>query len=154
MGYTIEIIGGDELRVHREGDGRRQVPPIDLLSHIPRDKLNGRLHFGHHPLGFVDAIEAALAQVFVLSNGTNHCDVSADIGGDQLAVSTHAAVEVDKVIGLADGLKPLFDLLALLGQSRVEGVIQLWIWYPLGRRRTTYFCRGNYGYTCAPLSVL
>jgi len=39
--------------------------------------------------------------------------VSADIGGDQLAVSTHAAVEVDKVIGLADGLKALFDLLAL-----------------------------------------
>jgi len=38
--------------------------------------------------------------------------------------------------------------------SGKEGVVQLWIWYPLGKRRTIYFCRGNYGYTCAPLSVL
>jgi hypothetical protein len=92
---------------------------MDLLSHITGDKLNGRLHFGHHPLGFVDAIETALAELFVLSKGANRCDVTADIGGDQLAVSTHAAFEIDKVIGLADGLKALFDLLALLGQSLV-----------------------------------
>ncbi len=131
LGHTIEIRGGDELRVHREGDGLRQVPPMHLLSHIPGDQRNGRLHFGHDPRGFVDAIETALAQVCVLSSGAHPCDVSADIGGDQLAVATHATIEVDKVLGLTDGLKALFDLLALLGQSRVltagrvEGVLGL-----------------------------
>ena len=39
-----------------------------------------------------------------------------------MAVSTHAAFEVDKVIGLANGLNALFDLLALLGSdARAHG---------------------------------
>ena len=43
---------------------------------------------------------------------------------------------------------------AQIAATKEEAVVQLWIWYPPGRRRTTYFCRGNYGYTCAPLSIL
>jgi hypothetical protein len=48
-----------------------------------------------------------------------------------LAVSTHPAFQVDKVVGLADGLDALFDLMALLGQalvltaSRFEGLLGL-----------------------------
>ena len=41
------------------------------------------------------------------------------VAGKDLVDAPHAAIEVDKVIGLADGLKALFDLLALLGQSLV-----------------------------------
>ena len=79
LGYTIEIRGRDELRVHREGDGLRQVPPIALLSHIPGDQRKSRLHFGHHPLGFSDPIKTALAALFVLGNGANRVNVRADI---------------------------------------------------------------------------
>jgi hypothetical protein len=81
------------------------------------DKCNGRLHCGPHPLNLVDAIEAALAAVFVLGDGANRLDVRADIGGDALAVSTYPAFQVDKMIGVADGFDALFDLLPLLGQS-------------------------------------
>ena len=55
----------------------------------------------------------------MLGNPTNGLDLSTDIGGDQLAVSPHSAFEIDKVIGLCDGLKALFDLLALLAQTLV-----------------------------------
>ena len=129
--YTIEIIGRDEPGMHGEGDGLRQVQPMDLLSHITGDKLNGRLHFGHHPLGFAEAIETALAELCVLSKDAHRFDVRADIGGDQLAVSTYAAFEIDPVIGLANGLKALCDLIALLGQAlvltagRVSGVLSV-----------------------------
>ncbi len=105
--------------MHGEGDGRGQLQLFDLLPPIARDKLNGRLHFGYHSFGFIDAIETPLTEMFLLSNGANCLDLSADIGGDELAVSPHATFEVDKVIGLADGLKTLFDLLSLLAQPLV-----------------------------------
>jgi hypothetical protein len=104
---------------------------IDLLPNITGDKLDSRLHFGHNPLGFVDPIETTLAELFVLGNGANRLNVRADICGDELAVATHTALQVHKVIGLADGLKALFDLLALLGKSlvltagRFEGLLGL-----------------------------
>ena len=101
--------------MHREGDGLRQVPPIDLLSHIPGDKLDGRLHFRHDPLGFLDPLETSLAELFVLGDGANALHLRADICGDQPAVAPHAALQVDKVIGLANGLDALFDLCALPG---------------------------------------
>jgi hypothetical protein len=134
--------------MHGEGDGLRQVQPMDLLSHITGDKRNGRLHFGHHPLSFVDAIKAALAELSVLSKGANRFDLRADIGGDQLAVSTHAAFEIDKVIGLADGLKALFDLCALLSQSlvltagRFKGVLRMFKAHGcFGRTAWTTLCQ-------------
>ena len=79
LGHAIEIKGGDELGVHGEGGGRCQVQLIDLLSHITGDELNGGLHFGYHPLGFIDAIETSLAELFVLGNGANRLDLSTDI---------------------------------------------------------------------------
>lgn len=104
---------------------------MDLLPHITGDKLKGRLHFGYHPLSFIDPSETALAELFVLGHGANRFYLSADIGGDELAVSTHPAFQVDKVIGLTDGLNALFDLLALLDEtfvllaSGVEGLLGL-----------------------------
>jgi hypothetical protein len=57
--------------------------------------------------------------------------LSVDIGGDELAASTHPTLQVNKMIGLADGLDALFDVLSLLGQSlmltagRLEGLLGL-----------------------------
>ena len=79
LGHAIEIVRWDELGVHGKGDRRRQIELSDLLPHIPRDELDGRLHFGHDPLGFVDALQAALAESFVLGNGANLLDVPLDI---------------------------------------------------------------------------
>ena len=88
---------------------------MDLLAHIPRDELDGRLHFGHHALGFLDTLQAGLAEVFLLGNGADRVDVVLDIPRNELAVATHAALQVDKVVGVADGADALGDLLALPG---------------------------------------
>ncbi len=79
LGHAIEIKRWDELGVHGEGGGRRQVELIDLLPHITRDELDGRLHFRHDALGFLDALQAALAEPFVLGNSANLLDVPLDI---------------------------------------------------------------------------
>jgi hypothetical protein len=44
-------------------------------------------------------------------------DVLLDIAGNALAVATDAAVEVDKVVGVADGTDTLADLLTLPGEA-------------------------------------
>ena len=117
--------------MHREGRRRCQVELTHLLAHITADERNGRLHFGDHPLGFVDPIETPLAELFVRSHGANCLKVSPDIGGDEVTVSTHPAFKVDKVVGLADGLTALCDPLAWLGQalgrtaSRFKGLSSL-----------------------------
>jgi len=79
LGHAIEIIGGDKLGMHGEGDGRRYIELSDLLTDITRDKLDGRLHFRHDALGFFDAFQAALAEPFMLGNRTNLLDVSLNI---------------------------------------------------------------------------
>ena len=117
LGHAIEIKRWDELGVHGEGGGRRQVELIDLLPHITRDERDGRLHFRHDTLGFLDALQAALAEPFVLGNSTNLLDVRLDIRGNELAVSTHTALKIDKMVGMADGADALGDLLALLGEA-------------------------------------
>ena len=65
--------------MHGEGDRRRQVELSDLLPDITGDERNGRLHFRHHPLGFLDTLQTALAESFVLGNGANVLDVSLNI---------------------------------------------------------------------------
>jgi len=67
-------------------------------------------------LGFLNAVETALAEAFVLGNGANLIDLFSNIGGNQLAVSTHAALKVNKVVGLADGADALGNLLALVSE--------------------------------------
>ena len=52
-------------------------------------------------------------------NGANRVDVLLDISGNELAVATHAAIEVDKVVGMADGTDALCDLFALPGEALV-----------------------------------
>ena len=66
---------GNEMGVHGVGHRRRQVQLLHLLPHIPRDKLDGRLHFGHHALGFLETIQARLAEMFLLRNGADRVDV-------------------------------------------------------------------------------
>src|SRR5919197_5549706 len=105
--------------MHGKGDRRRYIELRDLLPHIPRDELDGRLHFGHDPLGFVDALQAALAESFVLGNGANLLDVPLDIGGDQLAIAAHPALKIDKVVGVANATDARPDLGTLLSETFV-----------------------------------
>src|SRR4030095_14780478 len=119
LGHAIEIVRGNQLGVHNEGDGRRQVELSDLLTHITRDELDGRLHCGHHSLGFLDACHAALAESFLLGNRTNLLDVSLDIRGNELAVSAYSALEIDKVVVVANAPDPRLDLCTLLSETHV-----------------------------------
>src|SRR2546425_3308182 len=119
LGHTIEIIGWDKLGVHGEGGRLRQVQLMDLLPDITGDKLDGGLHFRHDALSFLDALQAALAEPFVLGNSTNLLDVPLDISGNELTVSTHPALEIDKMVGMADATDALSDLLALLSEALV-----------------------------------
>ena len=79
LGHAIEIQRWDQLGVHGEGGGRRQIELIDLLPPITRDELDGRLHFRNDALGFLNALQAGLAEPFVLGNGANLLDVLLDI---------------------------------------------------------------------------
>ena len=88
--------------MHGEGDRLCQIELIDLLAHITRDELDGRLHFRHDALGFLDALQAALAEPFVLGDRTNLLDVRVDISGNELAVATYPAVEIDTMVAVAE----------------------------------------------------
>src|SRR5262249_12162849 len=90
-----------------------------LLPHIPRDEFDGRLHFGHDPLSFGDPLQARRAELFLLGNGADRGEVLLDITGDELAVATHAALQVHKVVGVANGTNALGDLLTLPGETLV-----------------------------------
>jgi hypothetical protein len=107
------------MRMHGEGLRRCQLQLVDLLAHIPRDELNGGLHFGHHTRGFLDTIQARLAEVFVLGNGADRVDVALDIPDNELPIATHAALHVHKVVGVANGADALGDLFALPGEPLV-----------------------------------
>src|SRR5512132_2394084 len=131
LGDAIEIIRGNPLGMHDKGDRRRYIELIDLLIDITRDELDGRLHLWHHPLGFLDTFQAALAESFVLGNGANLLDVLLDIRGDELAVSAHPALEIDKMVVVANATDTRLDLFALLSEtlvlttSRVECLLGL-----------------------------
>jgi hypothetical protein len=57
--------------------------------------------------------------MFLQVNGANRVDVLLDISGNELAVATHTTIEVDKVVGMADGTDALCDLFALPGEALV-----------------------------------
>jgi len=71
--------------------------PVDrpVAAHT-RDELDGRLHFWHDALGFLHALQAALAEPFVLGNRTNLLDVRLDISAMSLAVSDVPALRSTK----------------------------------------------------------
>src|SRR6266567_34598 len=104
---------------HGVGPQRCQGKLTDLLSHIPRNKRDRGLHFRNHPLSFVDPIQAALTETFVLSPAANRVHLCVDICRNALAVSPHAALSIATVVGLADGTDALSDLLALRAEALV-----------------------------------
>ena len=101
------------MRVQSVGHRRGQVELPDLLVHIPRHKLDGGLHFWNDPLGFVDALQAGLTETFVLRHAANGVKLPLDICRNEPTVSPHAALSIDKVVGLAEPTDTLGDLLSL-----------------------------------------
>src|SRR5437899_1216443 len=95
--YTIEIAGRKEMRVQGVGHRRCQVELRDLLPHIPRNKLDRGLHFGKHALGFGDALQARLAEPFVLGNSAHSVNLLLDISRNELPIVTHTSLHIDKV---------------------------------------------------------
>jgi hypothetical protein len=107
------------MRMHAEGLGWGQLEPTHLAPHIPRDELDGGLHFGYDPLGFLETIQTRLAETFLLGHITDRINMTLDITRNELAVATHAALHVDKVVGVADGADALGDRLALPSEALV-----------------------------------
>src|SRR6516162_5710938 len=105
--------------VHGIGLRLCQVELPHLLPHIPRDELDRRLHFRHHALRFRDPLQARLTEMLLLGHATDHIDVLLDISGNELAIATYPSLEVDKVVGVADGADALTDLRSRLRQAVV-----------------------------------
>jgi hypothetical protein len=96
---------------------RRQVSLTHLLPHIPRNELDGRLHFGHHALGFLDASEADLTESFLLGDGAQCVDLRLDVTRNQLPVTTATAIQVDDVVRVTNGANALANLRSLPGET-------------------------------------
>ena len=95
--------------MHGEGGRRRQVQLLDLLPDIPGDTRDGGVPCRHDALSCLAALHAALAEPFVLGKSTNLLDVPLDISGNALTVSTHPALEIDTMVGMADATDALSD---------------------------------------------
>ena len=119
LGNAIEIRGWNQLGVQSKGNRRRYIELLDLLSDITRDELDSRLHFWHHPLGFLDPFQAALAEPFVLGNSANLLDMLLDSQGNESTVAAHAALEIDKMVIVAKATDIRLDLIALCSEPRV-----------------------------------
>ena len=119
VGHALERSGWDALGVPGKRCWRCQVELLHLLPHLPRDERDGRLHFRHDALGFLDAFSAALAEPCVRGHGAHLLEVSLDVRGDQRAVSTHPALAIDTRIGVANAAEALGDLFALRGEVLV-----------------------------------
>jgi hypothetical protein len=104
---------------HGRGRGRRQVHLPHLLVHIPRDKLDGGWHCGHHALGLLETLQAGLASVFVLGKRADRVAVLLDIPGNKLAIATHASFPGHNMVGVAESADALGDLRALPGEALV-----------------------------------
>ena len=99
------------MGMHSVGRGRCQVQLTHLLPHIARDELDGGLHFGHHTLGFLNPLQACLAEAFLVSNGADRVDVLLDITRYELAVAPYTSLQVNKVVGVTDGPDALRETL-------------------------------------------
>src|SRR5437016_5101414 len=102
--------------------GQRRCPrPLwDLLAPILRDARDGRRHVWHDPLGVLDASKARRAEAFLLGHGADRRAVRREIPSAQRAVAAYAALHVDTVVRVAEGVKTLGDLLALRGEALVR----------------------------------
>jgi len=78
--------------LHGVGHRRCQVQLTDLLSYIPRDEVDGGLHFRHPPLGFLNPLHAGLTEAFVLSHAAHAVNLSLDICRNKLTIAPHTAL--------------------------------------------------------------
>ena len=106
------------MRVHGVGPGGAKSVAAPAAAHTPR-QLDRRLHFGKHALGFLDALQARLAEPFVLGNGAHSVNLLLDISRNELPIATHTSRQIDKVVCMADSADTLSDLLALLADALV-----------------------------------
>jgi hypothetical protein len=92
-------------------------------------------------MGREGTLQTRRAEVFLLGNGADRVDVTLDIADNELAVATHATLQIHKVAGVADSSDALDDGLALPGEvlvlvaSRFHGLLHLrqacdWLWGP------------------------
>src|SRR4029453_16852348 len=107
------------MRVHGVGLRLCQGKLTHLLSDVTRDKLDRRLHFGKHALGFLHALQTRLAEPFVLGNGAHRVNRLLDISRNELPIATHTSLPIDKVVSMADSADTLSDLLSLRAEALV-----------------------------------
>jgi hypothetical protein len=107
------------MGVQGVGRGRRHLQGMPLLRPIPRNPLDGRLHFGHDTRGGLDTIQARLAEAFLRGQATDHVAGLWHSARQARAMATHAALQGDNVVGVADGAQARRDLLARCGAGLV-----------------------------------
>jgi hypothetical protein len=54
------------------------------------------------PLGFIDALQGRLTEAFVLRHAAHRVDLPLDICRKEPTVAPHTALDIDKVVGMAD----------------------------------------------------
>ena len=119
LGHTIARARRNAMGVQGVGHRRCQGEWPDLLVHLPRHKLDGGLHCRHHPFSVVDALPAGLPEAVVLRHATNRVNLLADSCRNEPTVAPHAALYINKVVGLADRTAAVGDRLAL-GTAALE----------------------------------
>ncbi len=102
LGHAIEIRRRKALGVHGAGCRRCQGQWIALWPPITRDERAGRRHVGHDARGFLHALQAAVAEPFVLGQRTHRLHVRVDSSGHEVAVSPSPAREIDTMVVVAD----------------------------------------------------
>jgi len=118
-GHPIELIRWHATRMQSDRLRRCQRQLLDLLAYIARDERKSRLHCGYDALSVRDALQACLAEPFLLRSGTHRVNVVLDICGNERAVATHATLHVHTVRGMADSTEALGDRLALSAAALV-----------------------------------
>jgi hypothetical protein len=76
------------MRVHGVGRSLRQIELLHLLTDIPRDELDSRLHLGHHTLSFRNPLQARLNEVVSVAQGADALGDLLTLGGESLVLGT------------------------------------------------------------------
>ena len=129
LGHALESIGWEQLSVHGAGGRRRSIALRDLLPPITRPTRASRWHFRHDTLGFLAALQAALAEPCMLGKGAHLLDVPWDISGNALAVAAHPALEIDNMVVVAEATHARLDLCTVLSETRglTAGRCERWL---------------------------
>ena len=92
----------------------------NLLPDIPGDTRDGGVHCRHDALSCLEALPAALAEPCVLGNRTTLLEVPLESSGNAWTVSTHPALEITTLVGMADATEALSALRALRSEALVR----------------------------------